>query len=142
MFALSSLLLCISLVYAQSTCTYTDATTGYEYDFTQLEHQNDFQFQYHSGTQTITMYISVCRPVYFPKCGAGSSACQQWDVNSPKGQASLGAASSGQWSTLKNNANDTGVTISYSGGDGGRSYEIDFVCSQDAGMEHKYIKWH
>jgi hypothetical protein len=93
----------------------------------------DYQFQYSEGSTTYTLFINVCKSIGFLKCGEGIAACQQLDPSSPNGQAPLGTVSSGEWRPLQNNPGKNGVTIGYSGGLNGRSFEIDFVCNKKAG---------
>ncbi len=132
-------LLLFKAIFAQSSCTWTDPS-GNSWDLSSVSRPgNDYTFQYTVGASTYTMYIDVCTAVSFSKCGAGVAACQQWDPNSPTGQASMGTVASGQFSALQNQPGQTGVTVSYTGGDGGRSYEIDFVCDSGAGTVY-FIK--
>jgi len=119
-------------IFAQMACTWDDGN-GNKYDLTPLTNNNQDYFIPKNPNQW-DIWLNVCRPTLTTVCGADVAGCQEWDSNSPNGQASLGLASSAVITPPSIPGKDGyGVTIQYTGGSQLRQMEIDFLCDPNAG---------
>jgi len=76
-------------------------------------------------------YINVCGPVLAKQClPTQAVTCQTWNG----GKATLSVYNTGTAGPLSRSSGSEGFTVQFSGGDQGRSMEIDFVCSASAGI--------
>jgi len=81
----------------------------------------------------------MCRTTVTAVCGVnpgGIGACQQWDPQTPSGKATMGIANSVGYGPLQNQTSEgqKGATATFSGGTGGRSFELDLQCVPTAGV--------
>jgi hypothetical protein len=110
--------------FRAQTCTWVDQT-GAIYDISSLKGTTDYVFNTPDGKYTF--YINVCTSIIYQQCGKGCAACQTW----VGGKASVGSFNTSTIGLL--NGGGEGVTIGFTQGDGGRSSEIDFICTPSAG---------
>lgn len=148
-------LLCIISFLAFASWTSADPcqfeVNGVVYDLSALRNdKQDYKQSVIGMGKNVYVSINVCRPVLTSSCGTDSGACQEWCVretipsvsnrlrDSAKGHASFGRASTVTAelldSTDYNLENPQGLTLQYQGGDGIRSYQVDFVCADQGGV--------
>jgi len=131
-----SILLFFSYSNAQSTygCTFANAQTGDQYNFTGLlNSQTDYTLQTTGGK----VWINVCRNIISTLCGSNNiAACQQWDPNTPAGKATLGLTTTAQFVPLVRSTTQgqKGATLRFANGTGGRAFELDFQCDPKASI--------
>jgi len=132
---LVSVLLYVVGIAAQTpSCQFVD-NKGDKYDLSGMTNNNNDYFQNFASLKW-DVWINVCRATLTNLCGAGTAACQQWDPNSPTGKAALGLANTMVLETLQKPSTKSpyGVTAQYTGGGGGREFEIDFQCNPGGGI--------
>jgi hypothetical protein len=131
-FAFLVILGLISPLRAQTTCKYTD-TLGNNYDLSSLSAATDYIASSPNGEYTF--YINVCKALIYQSCGPGCAACQTWTG----GRASVGSTNTTTLGPLA--AGGLGVTMTFNQGAGGRSSELDFVCTPGGGVVIKIKKY-
>jgi len=131
---LLALILCLAVLVGGASpsgsykCSFS--LGGSHYDLSPLKsHQQTVNYVDEKKKAYIT-YIAVCAalPVSMGSC-KDSAACQTWTCNGIQCQKSMGSVSTVVAQALGGNYNgSSGVRLSFTGGDDGRSAEIDLIC--------------
>jgi len=118
-------------------CTWTDPSNGDKYDLSKLVNNTGDYFQ-NVTAKKWWVWINICRGLVINTCGTvqgGVGACQQWDPQTPQGKALLGTSSSVVYGSLQRGTKgQKGLSAKYSGGLGGRSFELDLQCTPKGGI--------
>jgi len=127
--ALLSLILVQIPASSQSDCV--AEIKGKKYDLSPLRNNTGNYVIPKSATGKWTIYMNVCGPLVQAPCPPPSSGCQQYTG----GQISIGSDTARTYNPPNvPGKNGYGLTIQYTGGDGGRKMEIDFTCDPTAGI--------
>jgi len=114
---------------SQSDCV--AEVKGKKYDLSPLRNNSGNYVIPKSATGKWTIYINVCGPLVSAPCPPPSSGCQQYTG----GQISIGSDTARTYNPPNvPGKNGYGLTIQFTGGDGGRKMEIDFTCDPTAGV--------
>jgi len=135
-------LLCGQII-AQSNNPCIGTVNGDMYDLTQFTNATgDWSWVQADPAKPASVFkfnINICQPIFDSQCdatnGPGFACCQRWGGQAVnwKYSAGLGKTSTMTLDQAGIPAGSKGVTAHFTGGGGGRSYEIDFVCSTTAG---------
>mmetsp|Transcript_15063 Transcript_15063/g.21037 ORF Transcript_15063/g.21037 Transcript_15063/m.21037 type:complete len:277 (+) Transcript_15063:1-831(+) len=133
-------------VFGQATivCTYTDKTTGYQYDLTPLvNNQEDYVVEVPAGTDNITtqgykITLNVCRPIFVQACstqaGTTCDACLQWPLPNTLYQNALGKTTSTNLMQGQDDSGEDGEGVSMFYGGFTSTLVVNFLCDPDAGV--------
>jgi len=118
------------------TCGEFVDSNGIKYNIGPLKNTaKDYNATYSNTEYNYDYFINICTPVLTTNCGSNVGGCQVYTSKKDGKSTSvnIGSSSLVLQDGKSKGVDGYGVTASFTGGSGGRSFEIDFPCEPNAG---------